>query len=74
MREVERNTALPKLKRAKISLSGYGHSDVGVALAREDKPLLRDATEEEAAAKRVRLTEAGAVDDLGDMDTAHVPK
>ena len=74
MREVECDTALPKLKRAKISLSGYGHSDVGAALPRDDQPVVRDATGEEAAAKRVRLTEPDAVDDLGDMDTVHVPK
>ena len=74
MREVERNTAFPKLKRAKISLSGYGHSDVGAALTREDQPVVRDATGEEAAAKRVRLTEPDAVDDLGDMGTVQVQK
>ena len=48
------------------------HSDVAAALSPEDQSILRDATEEEAVAKRVKLSEPEAVDDLGDMDTVHV--
>ena len=57
VREVERNAALPTLKRARLSLSEYGHINHEALVTHEQIPVLRNYREEDTAAKRLKLSE-----------------
>ena len=78
IRELKRDPTLPMLKRRRISLSN-GENDVVASITSgttptKTEPLIRDATEEEAAAKRKELTVPDNMEELGDMDASNNTK